>query len=515
MSEIDDRLDRLESQLDQQQQQIDDQQATIEDQQDRIESQQATIEAQREEISDLQDDDSTAATEAESTVLNRRNALKAGGLLALLFGSAGTASADSQGQVGTSSDPLNALYTDEVRDGTDATHLRVNDGGPLGVDRDLRLNGGNSILDASDNAHLTVNNGGTLGLNQTLDTNGNGITDSSGTVSLKSGLDANGVAASGTLDVQSGTVTNSTDSLTITTGDGNLNLNPDNNVYLSGNQLTGVRGLLPSGPLLSVFGPINIGSNYITEGTVTPDSGTIRLEKGSAITWAGDLGEGSIRSDNNGRLVLDTANPDGEVSISAPDTGDVSASELDDGRITFAVDTAGPELDVYVNDGATTGSATVASYSTERLKTGLRTFEDDPEDILDIRPRTFQPGDGDGRQRLGITAESAHDAGLDHLVEYAPVEDAWQTAEGIDEEYLMEYGVERDGKKVVPNDIRERAWLAMHHELLRDFVATVEQKDEKIEDLEAETDRLCDRVSDLEDQLGVDPSGSRQKVADD
>jgi cell division protein FtsB len=117
MTEIDDRLDRLESQLDRQQQRIDDQQATIEDQQATIESQQATIEEQREQIADLKDDGGTTATDSESTVLNRRNALKAGGILALLFGSAGTASADSQGQVGTASDPLQVLYTEEINGG--------------------------------------------------------------------------------------------------------------------------------------------------------------------------------------------------------------------------------------------------------------------------------------------------------------------------------------------------------------------------------------------------------------
>jgi hypothetical protein len=96
-TDVQERLDRLES--------------LVEQQQERIDDQQATIEAQRERIAELDGDDDDDGT---ALLANRRNALKAGGLLALLFGSVGTASADSQGQVGTSSDPLNALYTKEI-----------------------------------------------------------------------------------------------------------------------------------------------------------------------------------------------------------------------------------------------------------------------------------------------------------------------------------------------------------------------------------------------------------------
>lgn len=55
--------------------------------------------------------------DTSSTLLNRRNALKAGGLVALLFGSVGTASAAAQGQIGTSSRPLKKLYTEELNGG--------------------------------------------------------------------------------------------------------------------------------------------------------------------------------------------------------------------------------------------------------------------------------------------------------------------------------------------------------------------------------------------------------------
>ncbi|WP_135829755.1 hypothetical protein [Halorussus halobius] len=85
---------------------------------DRLESlvaeQRALIERQRDRIGSLEAD--TDGIDAP-LLANRRNALKAGGLLALLFGGVGTASADAQGRVGTSGDPLDALYAEELNGG--------------------------------------------------------------------------------------------------------------------------------------------------------------------------------------------------------------------------------------------------------------------------------------------------------------------------------------------------------------------------------------------------------------
>jgi len=105
MTDIDDRLGRLES--------------LVEQQQDRIEGQQETIREQRERITELEADSAShdSTTAADSLPVGRRDALKAGGLLALLFGGVGTASTDPQGQVGTSDDPLTALHTDEINGG--------------------------------------------------------------------------------------------------------------------------------------------------------------------------------------------------------------------------------------------------------------------------------------------------------------------------------------------------------------------------------------------------------------
>jgi hypothetical protein len=82
--------------------------------------------------------------------VNRRTALKAGGLLALLFGGVGTASADSQGKIGTSADPVQALYTDTLH-GNSGT-LTVGD--TLDLDGNSLQDGSTTIWDSASGADL-------------------------------------------------------------------------------------------------------------------------------------------------------------------------------------------------------------------------------------------------------------------------------------------------------------------------------------------------------------------------
>jgi len=97
MSDINDRLDRLES---------------------LVEQQQETIEKQRERIAELEGDpDGKENPDETVSAVSRRDALTAGGVLALLVGGVGTASAGAQGQVGSSADPLQTLYTEELNGG--------------------------------------------------------------------------------------------------------------------------------------------------------------------------------------------------------------------------------------------------------------------------------------------------------------------------------------------------------------------------------------------------------------
>lgn len=90
----------------------------VQDRLDRLESlvadQQATIARQRERIAALEAtgaDGPPGDAVTDGASVTRRDALKTGGLLALLAGGVGTTSADPRGQVGTGADPLSALYT--------------------------------------------------------------------------------------------------------------------------------------------------------------------------------------------------------------------------------------------------------------------------------------------------------------------------------------------------------------------------------------------------------------------
>jgi hypothetical protein len=208
-TDVHDRLDRLES--------------LVEQQQDRIEQQQETICEQRERIADLEGDDPAgrAADESECgaddqqpAAVNRRTALKAGGLLAALgLGvGAGTASADPQGQVGTSSDPLQALYTAELNGPvtsdqalTDLTGsgLSVSDGSldasgasawtEADADDLLEPKSTRTGIDVADiQTEKLYGNSGTVTVQDALDLNGNNLTSTSAGTDFLVDIDALG-----------------------------------------------------------------------------------------------------------------------------------------------------------------------------------------------------------------------------------------------------------------------------------------------------------------------------------
>jgi len=153
------RLDQLESLVEQQNERIDQQEATIEEHQETIQDQQETIKDQRERIAELEADDQSdqpgnsdesatrdsdqSATQDSSLtpMLNRRSALKVGGLFALLAGGTATASADPQGQIGTSSDPLQAVYTEELYGNSGTVTVRDD----LDLNGNLDMGAGNAV----------------------------------------------------------------------------------------------------------------------------------------------------------------------------------------------------------------------------------------------------------------------------------------------------------------------------------------------------------------------------------
>jgi hypothetical protein len=110
---------------------------SVEDQQATIEDQQATIKRQRERVDTLESEGAPGDDTATPVTMNRRTALTTGGLFGLLLAEVGTASADPQGQLGTSQDTVSALYTEAVSGGVTGD-TRVTDlvGDGLTVDSD-------------------------------------------------------------------------------------------------------------------------------------------------------------------------------------------------------------------------------------------------------------------------------------------------------------------------------------------------------------------------------------------
>jgi len=163
------RVDRLESLVERQQHQIERQRERLAVQRDTIETQHERLAAVSEEVAGQEDDG--------DVLLDRRTVLQAGGILGLLGVGAGAASADPQGSVGTGSDPLTALYTEEVNG---VSQIRSNDSITVDVDADgsgtaavfsVRTDSGSG----SPTSLLTVDEGGRIDVDTgALDLNGHG-----------------------------------------------------------------------------------------------------------------------------------------------------------------------------------------------------------------------------------------------------------------------------------------------------------------------------------------------------
>jgi hypothetical protein len=273
---VDERLDRLES---------------------LVEVQQATIQQQRERIDELEDE-----TDSNSSPLlaNRRNALKTGGLLALLFGGVAPATADPRGQVGTEKNPLDALHTEELNGGVTGdnavTDLLGNGlaifSGSLGVDL-TQVGSGTGVLDSISSSGVEYRSlSGTDGLT---------IAENDGTISV-------GSTATTTETISSFTSGDLASASIVTISDGNLEGGsqqsstadrlPDDGTF--GNQNGSRYGveIEPQADLASIS--VTISSNTSGESTIyLVDTGlnTIAQEPspgaGNSVTLTADLSAGT------------------------------------------------------------------------------------------------------------------------------------------------------------------------------------------------------------------------------
>jgi uncharacterized coiled-coil protein SlyX len=458
MTETEDRLARLESQLEQQRDRIDDQQDTIEEQQ-------ATIEAQRERIADLQND-GTAATETESTVLNRRNALKAGGFLALLFGSTGTASADSQGQVGTSGDPLKSLYTEELNGGVTGdtaltnltgTGLSISDGS-LGTTREetwqeadsdglLEPSSGYTGIDVSDvwTDNLRVGRSNV----QKLD--GAGLTLADGELRVRAG---NGLeffegptlgGGSKRLEIKPSEI----DHDQLKNADSGASDHDHTNI-----SPVPVAGLdTPFTALADVFDsdPVTVGGNGNLDVDQITSSSTDNLL---------EIGDGAERIRVNSNIDISGS----VIKNLVPDDGETLGSDGDRWG------------NIYLQDGPNTASDA-------RLKQNITDLSDGLERLSEIHPVSYEWNDEDSPDtRLGFIAQELEEA----------------VPEAVNH----------------PDD--EGGYLGVTYEMVLPVaVAAIQKQQDRIEELEAENDRLRERVAAIEERLGVDAGGGQEAPADD
>ena len=605
MSDVHDRLDRLESRLEQQQ--------------DRIDQQQETIREQRERIADLEGDDPAGRTADESecgaddqqpAAVNRRTALKAGGLLALLFGGVGTASADSQGQVGTASDPLTKLYADAVRTGTvgstagegltfetddgttalslgvptgDGTHTAggnvvaghpnnevtdsavgavVGGGGNDGSDgnnvaggnyaavagglsntaggRYAAVGGGDSNT-ASDEA-ATVGGGSTNTANSSRATVGGGLANTAGGIDATVGGGQQHTASGSASTIAGGAKNTASGESATVGGGGDISSGdvPDSaggGTRTDGNQALDDYCTVAGGLRNQAGSDDDSGGNSdryatVSGGVANTASGRwATVSGGEANTasgrWAtvnggdGNTASGDSATVPSGRFGAaendysfvwndsteyhEIPGGDGLSSSTAvsgePVTGanTFSVSARNGVRFVTADDQFGANASVTYIDGGTAGWSTTSSRT---AKTNI-----DPVDaqrvldgVTEMEVATWEyegdEGEGQGTRYVGPMAEDFHD-----------VVDV-----GTDDGSIN--SINADGVAFAAiQGLAER--LDEKTERIDDLETENEQKDARIDDLEAENEQLRERLDAIEERLGMDATAGQQGVADD
>ena len=475
-TDVQERLDRLES---------------------LVETQQETIQQQRERIDELDGE-----TDSDETPLlaNRRTALKAGGLAALLFGGVGTASADPQGQVGTSSDPLKALYTDTLGAGS-ASEVTLSD--TLDLDENDIEDSGTTIWDTAtgyvpqdrlENDSLSVaGNSVSLGGSTSVDYADLGDTSSfpvpngdlasdSVTVSPGNGLAGGGEVSLGgstTLDIDTGGVGSDEIATSVVT-----------DTELAGDSVRSSQ--IASGA---------VGSDEIATNAV----GTDEINTGFA-TLATLFSDSPVKVGGNGELVTNdivaaSDQNDGRLSFQADETIRFNSESGGGTTLVFGVGTTigsplTPDSDGILNIGASSARwDTVYANSTNttsdaRLKQAITGFEGGLDRLSDLRPISYEWADRDDPDtRLGFVAQELEEA----------VPEAVSRPE------------EEDGYLGVEYDM-----------LLPVAVDAIQTQQEHIDDLEDENadlrehnEELEARLERVEAELGINTTANRQGVADD
>jgi hypothetical protein len=316
---------------------------------DRLES---LVDHQQETIEQLQTKVEAASDDGWTPGATRRGVLTAGGALAALGLGAGTASADPSGQIGTSSDPLQKLYTAELNGGvTNDKSLTDIEGSGLSINSGtLDASGASSWTDGDAADLLEPSAGGKVGvevdkiaddgsgsvsLQSPLDAGGTDVTDTSGDLTLTSG--ANNVALGATLDTSGNTVTNTSGDVTVgsaldldgnalksssgafsvTTGSGNLTLNPSGDIDANSNNLNNVASIDNGGSAISVSDRLNLSNSDPIQ-----DNGTDAIQFDGAQNVSVASGDFTVTPSGNSATTLDVQNASGSSVLTADTASD-------------------------------------------------------------------------------------------------------------------------------------------------------------------------------------------------
>jgi len=363
--DIHDRLDKLESLVEHQQE-------AITDQQDRIEDQEETIEKQRERIAELNGETTSDCETDQYSPISRRSALKVSGLVGLLGLGASNASANAQGQVGTSTDPLNALYTEELNGGvTGDTALTDLTGTGLSISSGSLNASGASDWEDADSDDLLEPKGTKTGIDvmdvQTDSLNG-GVTGDTALTSLSgTGLEI----GSGSLGITSGSVGTTelaTDFMDLSTLFGSP-VATGANLDLGGNNINNAASINNGGSAISVDDSINLSnSDSIQDNStdaiqfdgsqnVTVPNGYLSVSGHSDVDNVGVLAylssNQTITADTRSTLSFDATDVDHFGGFDT-NTGKYTVQQAGDYHVDFFIDWAdsfseGDPIDYYLN----------------------------------------------------------------------------------------------------------------------------------------------------------------------
>lgn len=376
--DIETRLDRLETVVDRLWGLLEEQRAIIERQQNRLDDQ----------------------GEDSGSRFSRRSLLHAAGVVGLAGYGTRKATADPQGEIGTDTDPVQRLYTEELNGGLTGDQAVTNLlGAGLSIDSEtlsaadainwedsndnnlLEVNGSATGIEATDvnTDNLTDNGSGQISLGSRLDLDGNDIADTRTTIWDQ----ANGYIPQGRLE---------NDSVTVSAGTGLTN---GGSVSLgSSTTLDIASGGVSTAELASqAVTPSEIdGSGGTTNQVLTTDGNA------SGVSWANSSG---AWTDSNGNGLLEPTSTKGlEVNqlSSDPDiTDNMGGLYVSDGSATgsagdvvIGADNSGADtraiLFDHANSGIPGGSLTTGSVTDTELNlsitptwTGIHTFDNELE----------------------------------------------------------------------------------------------------------------------------------------